>query len=223
MRSRPHSGDRVLRRAFVHLLVGLVLLSFAVGCTPSTSGVAAPDNGGGSQSPSGTSGGGPSSGSEPTKSFPPRPRDLSLDGVEPCSLLTQPQLDELRTEMKLDTPPRSYTSKDSHYQAPTCGLEQSREPFDSIDLMVVTSEGAEAWLSGSRNVDAWVVSVDGYPAVDYKLMGSDDVECVTSVDVADGQQMIVDFIPLQRRDYEQLCQTTEQVAAMALQTLQTLR
>jgi hypothetical protein len=143
--------------------------------------------------------------------------------VKPCSLFTHAQLGQLRDQLKLDEPPRSYTSKDTHYHAPTCGLEQSREPFDPIDLMVVTSEGAESWLSGNRNVDAWPVTVGGYPAVDYKLAGSEDTECVTSVDIADNQQLIVDFIPLERRDYKQLCQTTEQVATMALQTLQTLK
>lgn len=193
------------------------MLISVVGCTSSTGGDPTPDQNGNE-----TSTRQPGGSSAPSEELPPRPRDLSLDGVEPCSLLTKTQLDQLRSELQLDKPPRSYTSDDTHYKAPTCGLEQSREPYDSIDLMVVTSEGAEIWLSGERNVDAWQVSVGGYPAVDYKLRGSEDAECVTAVDVADGQQMIVDFIPLERRDYKQLCQTTEKVAAMALQTLQTL-
>jgi hypothetical protein len=194
------------------------MFASVVGCTSSTGGDPAPDE---NRTPSSDEQ--PDSSSAPNEELPPRPRDLTVDGVEPCTLFTKAQLNQLRSELQLDKPPKAYTSKDTHYKAPTCGLEQSREPFDSIDLMVVTSEGAETWLSGDRNVDAWQVSVGGYPAVDYKLKGSDDAECVTSVDVADGQQMIVDFIPLERRDYKQLCQTTEKVAGMALQTLQTLK
>ncbi|MGH3879711.1 MAG: DUF3558 domain-containing protein [Actinophytocola sp.] len=196
----------------------------AVGCTDSTGGVATPGGGdSGNESSVENPSEVPSSNSAPTEEIPPRPRELSLEGVKPCSLLTPTQLGQLRSQLQLDNPPRSYTSTDAHYKAPTCGLEQSREPFDAIDLMVVTSEGAESWLTGDRNVDAWLVSVGGFPAVDYKIKGSEDVECVTALDVADGQQMIVDFIPLERRDYKELCQVTEQVAAMALQTLQTLR
>lgn len=213
----------MLRRIPILAVAGALTLAIAGGCTDSTGGEATPGGSTGSSDrpttePSGTSTGG----AEPTEEIPPRPRDLSVEGLEPCSLLTQAQLAQLRDELKFDQPPQSSTS-DDRYKAPTCGFEQSREPFHAIDLMLVTSEGVEPWLSGNRNVDAWLVSVGGYPAVDYKLKGSADAECVTSVDVADGQQMIVDLIPVEREDYKQLCQMTERVAGLALQTLQTLR
>ena len=104
-----------------------------------------------------------------------------------------------------------------------CSIAQSAEPFNSVDVLLVTTEGIEPWLSGKRNVDAWLVSIAGYPAADYKLAGTEDEECVTAVDVAEGQQLMVDLQALQETDYKQLCETTERVAAMALQTLQTLR
>jgi uncharacterized protein DUF3558 len=213
----------VLKRIFLLAVTGFLTVVAVAACTSSTGGEATPGGNGEDPSATGEPSNPSSGGSDPGGELPPRPRDLSVDGVEPCSLFSKTQLNQLSSELKLDRPPRSYTSKDTHYEAPTCGLEQSREPFDAVDVMVVTTEGSETWLSGDRNVDAWKVSVGDYPAVDYKIMGSDDVECVTSVDVADGQQMIVDFIPLERRDYKELCQTTEKVAAMALQTLQSLK
>lgn len=201
-------------------LVGLLALGLAVGCTDSQSGVATPGSTGSATEESTTSPSEePSSGSaEPTVEIPERPRELPLDGVEPCSLITQAKATELGFDREL----RSYTTGD-RYKAPACALEQLQEPFDLIDIMLVTTEGIEPWLTGKRNVDAWPVTVGGYPAVDYKTLGTEDEECVTSVGVADGQQMIVDFQPLNNVDYRELCQKTEQVAAIALQTLQTLK
>ena len=203
-------------------MVGIVTLALAGGCTNATGGEATPRPTGSVTAPPSEEPSDPPSSAVPTTDIPPRPRDLSLDGVKPCSLFTSAQLAQLQSQLKIDKPPRVHTTGD-HYKAPACLLEQSREPFHSFDAMLVTSEGIEPWLSGNRNVDAWLVSVGGYPAVDYKLKGTDDAECATSVDVADGQQLIVDLIPLERADYHQLCRMTEQVATMAVQTLQTLR
>lgn len=217
----------MVRRRIPLLAVAVALaLAATTACTDSTGGVATPGPTGGSTASSETGATDPSDpssgGAEPTVDVPPRPRELSLDGIEPCSLFTQAQLTQLRDQLKIDQPPRPHTTGD-RYKAPACGLEQSREPFHSFTVMLITSEGVGPWLSGERNVDAWLASVGGYPAVDYKLKGSDDDECATAVDVADGQQLTVDLIPVERQDYRKLCQMTEQVAAMALQTLQTLR
>lgn len=161
-----------------------------------------------------------SSGSEPTVEIPPRPRDLSLDGVEPCSLLTQPQLAQIAAQFKFDLPAESAVWPD---KTPYCSVRQSAEPFNTFDIELITDEGIEPWLTGERNVDAWLVSIAGYPAANYKLMGTEDEECVTSVGVAEGQQLTVDLQTLVDTDYRELCRVTEQVATMATQTLQTLR
>lgn len=207
------------------VLVGLIVLTAAVGCTDTTGGVATPGSTEGATESSGE----PqetqvpsSTGASPTTEIPPRPRDLSLEGIKPCSLFTPAQRTQLRDELQLDREPEEYTTGDN-FKAPACDLGQSREPFDEFTLMLISSEGVEPWLSGKRNVDAWLTSVGGYPAVNYKLMGTDTAECATAVDVAEGQQMTVDTVPVERRDYQQLCQLTERVASMALQTLQTLR
>lgn len=212
-----------MRRSSVLAVVGLLTIALAGACTDATGGQAVPPEGtnGGSAEPSTDS---PSTepssgGAEPTVEIPPRPRDLSLDGVEPCSLLTQAQLGQLATRFRFDEPPVPDTGESGPY----CTLSQSAEPFNAIDIVLVTGEGIDPWLSGDRNVDAWLVSVAGYPAASYKLAGTEDEECVTSVDVAEGQQLTVDLQPLVDTDYRELCRITEQVATMATQTLQTLR
>lgn len=203
-------------------VAGLVMLACVTACTDSTGGVATPGSGD-TSADSPTEEPDPSSGgAQPTVEVPPRPRDLAVDGLQPCSLFTAPQLKQLKDQHKFDEPPEADDAAGS-YNAPVCSIAQSAEPFNSVDVFLVTKEGIEPWLSGKRNVDAWLVSIGDYPAVDYKLAGTEDEECVTSVGVAEGQQLMVDLQALQETDYHQLCQVTEQVATMALQTLQTLK
>jgi hypothetical protein len=211
-------------RRIVLAAVGVLTIVLAAACTDSTGGVATPgQNQSPTSDPDPSTGSPPSSGGEtPTVEIPAPPKDLDLDGLKPCSLFTEAQLGQVAAKFKFDEPPKDGSSGDK-YDAPMCTLAQSAEPFNNMDVLLVTSEGIGPWLSGKRNVDAWLVSVAGYPAVDYKLAGTDDEECVTSVGVAEGQQLMVDLQALQDTDYHQLCQITEQVAAMATQTLQTLR
>ncbi len=160
-----------------------------------------------------------SSGAEPTVTVPTRPADLPLDGVKPCSLFTEAQL----TELGIDREPRT-GSNNGQLKGPTCTLDvAAKEPFYTYTAQLITDMGVEEWLTGKRNVDAWLVAVGDYPAVNFKTMGVDDEECITTVDVADGQQLMIDLYPLESVDYRQLCQMSEKAAAMALQTLQTLR
>lgn len=208
-----------MRRTAVLAVVGVLTIALAGACTDATGGQAVPPDGEPTETPGGDPAAPSSDGSEPTVEIPPRPRDLSLDGLEPCALLTQPQLDQLATRFKFDEPPEADTGE----AGPYCTVSQSAEPFNAIDIVLVTDEGIEPWLSGKRNVDAWLVSIAGYPAANYKLMGTEDEECVTSVGVADGQQLTVDLQALEDTDYRELCRITEQVATMATQTLQTLR
>lgn len=211
-----------MRRAVVLTVAGLLTVALAGACTDSTGGEATPTDStsDASTDPSEP----PSSGAAtPTVEVPPRPRDLSLEDLEPCSLLTQAQLAQLATEFKFDEPPETGERDRSSGPAPFCSVQQSAEPFNSVDVLLVTTEGIEPWLTGKRNVDAWLVSIAGYPAANYKLQGTEDEECVTSVGVTDGQQLTVDLQALVDTDYRELCRITERVATMATETLQTLR
>lgn len=188
------------------------------GCSDQEPGEAVPTQGAGKTSSSET--GDPSSGEpEPTVAIPARPGDLPLDDVEPCSLFTKSQL----TQLGIDREPRAGSNK-GQLKGPTCTIEiAGREPFYNYTAQLVTDFGIDTWLTGTRNVDAWLVSVGGYAAVDFKTKGVDDQECFTTVDVAEGQQLLVDVSPLDDVDYRKLCPMSERVAGMALQTLQTLK
>jgi len=201
------------------MVAGTLALGLVTSCSGQEPGEAVPGNGSTGESSSGSEPETPSGGTEPTVAIPPRPADLPLDDVEPCSLFTKPQL----TELGIDQEPETGTN-DDQLKGPTCTLEiSSKEPFYSFTAQLITDRGVDFWLTGERNVDAWLVSVGDYPAVDFKTKGVDDQECITTVDVADGQQLMVDVSPLEDVDYKKLCPMSENVAAMALQTLQTLR
>lgn len=156
--------------------------------------------------------------------IPPRPKDLRLDGVEPCDLLTAPQL----TQVKVDRT-RKGTSSSEHFKGmKECSLDESTAPFDHYALMAATNEGIAPWLTGKRNVEAKLSSVAGYAAATYWFRGANGHNadsCSTSVDTADGQQLSVDADNDGKHSYtlEQLCQRAEQVAGFAVQTLQTLK
>jgi hypothetical protein len=211
-------------RAALITLVGVIALVLA-GCTDSTGGVATP---GGretntSEEPATTEPSGPLGGGEPTVEIPPRPADLPLDGVKPCQLFTKAQL----TQLKITDPPSSKTSE-GYFVAPGCDFEiATLETFRSYEILTVTQEGIEPWLTGKRNVEAKLSEVAGYPAATYWLLGAEGTnaqDCATAVDVADGQQLMVTADNDGDRSFtlDQLCQLAETAAGLALQTLQTL-
>jgi uncharacterized protein DUF3558 len=199
----------------------LGVLALACACTDSTGGVATP----GGRADSTTDAPPSSSGSaEPTVTIPPRPKDLPLDGVKPCSLFKQAQLKQLG----ITDPPKSDTTS-GYYKAPSCVLEiATLDTFESYEVVAITSEGIEPWLSGKRNVEGRLSEVAGFPAATYWFRGAEGtktIDCATSVDVADGQQLMVTADNDTDHSYtlDQLCQRAEKAAGMALQTLQTLK
>jgi len=152
--------------------------------------------------------------------IPPRPRDLSLDGIDPCTLFTPAQ----RTELRVDDVD-SGTSGSNHYSGMrTCVLDVSAQaPFYTYDVIAVTNEDVGFWLTGTRNADATLVSVGGYPAAKFNTKGV-DTDCVYAVGVAEGQHLQFEMTPTSDGfTQEDICRDSEQAAEMALQTLQTLK
>lgn len=209
-------NSRTLRCA----LVGLLALTLITGCTDKESGEASPTGPNEPTNDTSTSEAPASSESvEPTVDVPERPEELSLEGIEPCSLFTSAQLAELGVQGEPEA-----GSSDDQFDAPMCTLDGPQdEPYYSYDVLLITDLGIDTWLTGRRNVDSWLVSIGGFPAVDFKTKGVEDRDCSTTVDVADGQQLMVNQFPLGDVNYRQLCQLSEKAATMALQTLQTLR
>jgi hypothetical protein len=148
-----------------------------------------------------------------------------LDGIEPCSLFTRAQL----AQLKVNRPPISRVDEGVYKGMRECHLNvENQQPFYSYNVQAITTEGIEAWLTGKRNVEAKQSIVAGFAAATYWLRGSHEhqtANCVTSVDVAQGQQLRLSTDNDSARTFtlEQLCQRAEEAAAMAVQTLQTLK
>jgi hypothetical protein len=167
------------------------------------------------------SGSNPPAGGQTGVSIPPRPRELKLDGLDPCKLVTKAQLDQIKITRQRNTVQTEIAFKG----APTCAMEGGDgKVFWDYEIWLVTTEGIAPWLSGKRNVDAKLVDIGGFPAADYKIMGTTTADCTTAVDVAEGQQLMMVFRP-SRNNFSQteMCQKSEQAAGLAVQTLQTLK
>jgi hypothetical protein len=206
--------------------MAVVVFAAVAGCTRSEAGQANPAE----QTPSSpetasstaTTG---SSTPSPTVTIPSRPRDLKLDGVEPCALFTDVQLGQL----KIDEVRKSTNNSTQYKGMLKCVLSVNKQkPYTNYSVTLATNEGIAPWLSGKRNVDAKLGSVAGYPAATYWIKGGSghDIDgCDTSVDVADGQQLMVDVNNDGQHSYalEELCQMAEKAAGFAVQTLQTVK
>jgi len=208
-------------RSWIALVAAVGVLTLAAGCTDRESGEATPGSSNTSTStPDGTSSDAPSGSESPTVEIPPRPRDLSLDGLDPCTLFTDAQ----RAQLTVDDV-RSKEASGDHYKGMReCDLEKAtQEPFLTYSVIAATNEGVEFWLGGNRNADAKLISIGGYPAAQFSTKGV-DTDCVVAVGVADGQHIQVEMTPWSG-DFTQddICQASEQAAEMALQTLQTLK
>jgi len=161
------------------------------------------------------------SSSTPTVDIPARPRELPVDGLDPCSLLTDAQIAQLTI-----TKVSPGEVEEGHYKGTkNCTLRvDEMPPYYGYRVSTVTFEGIEVWLTPGRNIDpAKLISVGGYPAAEFHLQGADD-ECNVAVGVAEGQLLLVTVRPLgDGFTLDQLCQMTEQAAEMAISTLQTLK
>jgi hypothetical protein len=183
------------------------------------SGQATPGGGasttGSSESPESTS-------TEPSVNIPPPPRELSLDGVDPCALFTDAQRAQLRVN---DVDPKDDGGEDIYDGMKACILDaDAEEPFITYQVIAVTDVDVSFWLSEDRNADAELISVDGYPAAQFHTKGVEGSDCAIAVGVAKNQHLHVEMAPLSEDlDQDQICQGSKQAAEMALQTLQTLK
>lgn len=158
-------------------------------------------------------------------SVPARPKELKLDSVAPCSLLTDPQ----RASLSIGRSRELMNQSNNFKGAKQCAFDVSA-PGVLYDYRVtaITTEGIGPWLEGKRNVDATLISVEGFAASKHVLRGAGGTknsgECGVSVDVAEGQQLLVSMTATSKDKFtqDQICQMTEQAAGMAVTTLRTL-
>ncbi|RKT57541.1 DUF3558 domain-containing protein [Saccharothrix australiensis] len=119
-------------------------------------------------------------------SLPPRPRELRLDDVDPCAVLSAEQ----RTQLSLDNPPGAYVEP-GFGNARACTM-RSNISGNVVRLALVTVEGVGVWLSENAQVDARSTAVAGFPALIVRTPGLEEM-CTVEVDVAEGQFLDVMF------------------------------
>ncbi|WP_112226547.1 DUF3558 domain-containing protein [Lentzea atacamensis] len=199
-----------MSKAPLEIIVAATLLLAITACTSS----------GEKGKPNPTSGASPTSGSSGSAAeLPKRPADLKLDGVDPCKLLTEAQMAQIKvtktSPQKLETAGLG--------EAPGCFYENGLKYTYSVAL--ITNKGASFWLSGSGNTEAKVVDVAGYGAAQITLIGTEGVNCSVAVDVAEGQQLNFMYSPVTEKgdSQEQLCSKVNKAAALAVETLKTLK
>jgi hypothetical protein len=203
-------------RSWVALLAAISALTLVTGCTSREPGTATagPTS---ASSPQSTGSGS----TTPTVEIPPPPKELRLDGIDPCTLFTPAQ----RAELKVDKVRTRYAENSETYKdMQECVLDvTTQEPFLNYSALAVTDEDVSVWLTGNRNVDAKLISVGGYPAAQFSLKGT-DTNCEIAVGVAKGQYIWAQMDPTSGDfTYEDLCKAGKRTAEMALQTLQTLK
>ena len=182
---------------------------FLAGCTAEEPGDPRPSSGDGSVS---------SASEAPTTTRSSRPKEIKLDGIDPCKTLSADQMREL----SVSEPELQENNLSGIGKIPLCDYAGIGSPRFGYGIGVVTSTGIEHW-QGNGNVDVERTDVSGYPAAQVLLSGTSTVMCTIAVDVADGQHLLVDFNP-QGDGFPQdkMCQNAKKAAELALVTLPTL-
>jgi hypothetical protein len=152
--------------------------------------------------------------------LPPRPREVRVDGVDPCSLLTAEQRAELglagQPEFDLG-PSELYPGAD----VPACVMRGFEPRAVSIGLSVVTTAGVELFTSGDLAAAVKPAEVQGFPAVVAEPTRSPDW-CTVVIDVAPGQLLDIQFADGGRPPpipQPQLCMDAQALADAVMVTL----
>jgi hypothetical protein len=152
--------------------------------------------------------------------LPTRTRDFSLQGVNPCTLLTPQQLDGLRE----NGAPRP-VAQDSQRDGPTCAFDvDAAPPTYTYYLETITTADLEDWIDGGHTKASMVtepVEVPGFPALmDYAPSDGGIMDCETLVGVASGQTLRAQVAPDDNSfNQQQLCDMSTNLAKLAVQTL----
>jgi Protein of unknown function (DUF3558) len=146
--------------------------------------------------------------------LPPRPRELRIDSLNPCSALTSPQLASLGVQFYATEKPRDK-------RGPGCDwIHSPSEPIESYTVAINTLGGVELAF-GQPQLD--VTTVAGFGAVETPgLFSTGQDECIVNVDVASGQAVQVGYFydgSAISMTHELACQKARNAAALAMQTI----
>lgn len=152
-------------------------------------------------------------------SLPPRPKDVPVAGVDPCALITAGQRAGLGVTAGVPGPPAVHGGRTCEYRF------TGAVPGAVFTVAAVADAGIQTWLDPTLADNVRPASVGGFPALDITTKGTDLLQgCTTAVSVANGQMITVQLgLPPRGTTTAQSCARTNQVAAAALTTVQTLK
>ena len=151
--------------------------------------------------------------------LPPRPREVRLDGVDPCSLLTADQWAGLGFDgplLRSDPTVELFRGP-----VPTCTISGFGSRPAAVGVGLVTTSGIERWQDSDLAVDITPTSVAGFPAVVAAPTRS-VTYCSTDVDVARGQLVDVQVLAGSGRavlSQQELCARAAATAELVMQEL----
>jgi hypothetical protein len=150
---------------------------------------------------------------------PPRPREVRLDGVDPCSLLTPEQ----RAGLGLTSEPRQSTAYVELFrgQVTTCTMRGRSPESVLLGISTVTTIGIERWKEADLAAQTRPTSAGGFPALAATPPQPTDY-CSVEVDVSPGQLLDVQFgggNPQSPIPQEELCRRAGTSAGAAMATL----
>jgi hypothetical protein len=156
-------------------------------------------------------------------SLPSRAKDLSLQGMDPCRLLTAAQLSQLKENGE----PRRL-GQDTQRDGPTCAFDvDAAAPTYTYYLETITTADIQDWVSGTHHKTSMTqqpADVPGFPALVNYAPSEGIQDCETLVGVADGQTLRAEMAPDDKAfTQQQLCDMATAVAKMAVQTLEAVK
>lgn len=186
-----------------HLSLTAVLsttLALTAGCTEESAGSPMPDN---TVNISSTTESAPSS-ERPAE----RPREIALDGRDPCGLV--PQTDW--PKFGIEGPGKE--SEEPNFASPNCY-------YPSVgDVTLVVTEGMAAWANRTENTEISAAeAIEEFPTITI-WNEVDRRSCYTAVDVADGQHLLITASSVNASvDREATCDRSYQLAESVMTAL----
>jgi hypothetical protein len=140
-----------------------------------------------------------------------RPREIKLDGMDPCSLIPPTDWPKFRIEKpgkQIENPT---------FKSPECSYAKDS---GGVAVTLVITEGIDVWTDGGRSAQVEEADpVEGFPTLSATLE-VDPNRCDALVDVADGQYLkAYAAVRSQKSELPEKCEFARQVAESAMRTL----
>ena len=149
-------------------------------------------------------------------SLPPRPRELPLNGIDACSVITSPLRSQLgvTSRMNRNRPADNLNSSDCTW------TNFPAQPQLALSVRMVLNQGIQPYLS---QPGAQLITVSGFGAVQLPARpASPEQGCIVRLDVASGQSAWVSFTsdgPIPGRTYDEMCARARSASASVLAQL----